>query len=503
MMEFQRQHVIASVTKTLTVIRQNIVSLIVLFVVGSGSETFSLAWIAYIGIPFLFIAGVASWYRFLYRISDEELHIKSGILVRKNMVLKKDRIQVIDISSGVLLRLFGLVRVDVQTAGSSSREARIDAVTLQRAKEIYRLLRENGENADSEQEQPATDKLRQTIKLPVKNLFIAATTSGRFGIILSVIATVYSQIQPVLEDTRIFEIVADLIPAEAGLVLFFYILVLFFLIAWFLSFMSTVLTYGNFQLELRDDEVVISRGIFEQKRITVPFHRIQAVHVKEGLLRQPLGYASVHIESAGYGDQAGSGTFVLYPLLPRKKVAQFLERVLPGYHISLDGIKPPARALRRYIFRSAIVITAVVAALYFLLDLPVWIWLFALLSIGWGWLRYRDACLSWNDEFVLVSSRFLSKQTAFIKRNRLQSVQLSASPIQRWRKLSTPVFHVASGDAGQQFQVTDIDAPVAEMLYTELEKSTIEPFLPMDAGHQPMSRIPAWSPAPQAASEMP
>src|SRR5690625_7273733 len=119
-------------------------------------------------------------------------------------------------------------------------------------------------------------------------------------------------------------------------------ILIFVVFAWFFSFASTLLTFGNFQFDIKKDELVVSRGIFETKKITVPFNRIQAIHITEGIIRQPLGYASVHLESAGYGDEQGSGSFVLMPLIKAGNILFFLEVNIPGMYLIAFAIYIPS-----------------------------------------------------------------------------------------------------------------------------------------------------------------
>jgi putative membrane protein len=235
------------------------------------------------------------------------------------------------------------------------------------------------------------------------------------------------------------------------------VIILFVVFAWLLSFFSTLFSYGNFTLYVKEKELIITRGIFEKKRVTVPFNRIQAVHVAQGMIRQPLGYASVHIESAGYGDESGTGSIVLFPLIRKEKILPFLNDVLPGYQKEMSGLSLPRRSLRRYLFRSAFFITVATAVLYYTLDLNNWIWLIPVLSLGWGWLKYRAAAIGMNGSAYILRSRTFSKTTAFLKKNRIQDVTVSQSLFQRWRNLCTIQVHVASGDRGRVFSVRDLE----------------------------------------------
>ncbi|MFO7800650.1 MAG: PH domain-containing protein, partial [Rhodohalobacter sp.] len=470
MFDFQRQHPVAAVSRAFSLIKGNLVTIIVFLVVGARSESFPFLWWIGGGFAFLLVAGVANWWRFLFKIEEGELHIKSGIFVRKNLYLSKDRVQVIDITSGVIQRLFGLVRVDIQTAGSSSREAAIDAISLDKAREINRLLRdEDSENDQSEQSEKDSESDIKEFGLPSKELLIAASTSGSFGIALSILATVFSQVEPLISESELFEYVFEVLPSQTDFVFFVTVIMIFVIFAWLLSFFSTLFSYGNFSLMVKDKEMVITRGIFEKKRVTVPYNRIQAIHVAEGMIRQPLGYSSLHLESAGYGDEKGTGSIVLFPLVKRSEVLKLLNEVVPSYQKEMDGLKLPKRALRRYLFRSTFLITAVIVPLYFWLSLNNWIWFIPALAILWGWLKYRASAVGWNDGSFIFRSRTLSKSTAFINRNRIQNITISQSPFQRWRKLCTAEIYVASGDRGKSFSVRDLEARTGIELMREMK----------------------------------
>ncbi len=479
MSEFQRQHPVAAVSRALDLIRGNFITILVFLFVGAQSETFPFLWWIGGGFAFLLILGVANWWRFLFKVEDDMLHIKSGIFVRKNLYLTKDRIQVIDITSGIIQRMFGLVRLDIQTAGSSSRQAAIDAITRDRAIEINRILRRGTQKSDTPEDEitelaQEPDEILNRFKLPHKELLIAASTSGSFGIALSIIATIFSQVEPLISESEMFEYLFNMLPSQTDTMMIISIILIFIVFAWLISFFSTLFTYGNFSLEVKENEIVVSRGIFEKKRITVPYNRIQAIHVTEGIIRQPLGYASIHLESAGYGDGKGTGSIVLFPLIRRSEILHLLNDLLPDYQKEHEGIRPPKRALRRYLFRSAFFITAATALLYWGMNFNLWIWIFPVLSVYWGWLKYQDAAAAAGDDILVLRSRRLSKSTAYIKKKRIQDATLIQSPFQRMRNLCSIQMYVASGDHGKSFRVKDLEYNDGLKLLNDVRKNGIE-----------------------------
>src|SRR5690625_4321434 len=94
---------------------------------------------------------------------------------------------------------------------------------------------ESGSESHSEDQSLNTD-ITQTIRLPNKELLIAASTSGSFGIALSLIATLLSQIEPILSNSRFYEEALRLIPAQTDGMVVVTTILIFVIFAWLISF---------------------------------------------------------------------------------------------------------------------------------------------------------------------------------------------------------------------------------------------------------------------------
>ena len=106
------------------------------------------------------------------------------------------------------------------------------------------------------------------------------------------------------------------------------------LAVWILSVAMTFLSHYNFTIELDQEDIIITRGLLEKKRVTVPLKRIQSVVVVENPFRKLFGYASVAIHSAG-GGVGQSSKINLFPIVKRDKVEAYLEEIFPD--LALGG----------------------------------------------------------------------------------------------------------------------------------------------------------------------
>ena len=476
MSEHQRQHPAAALANAFDIIRGNFITLlIIIFVGGGGSEAnFTLYWI--LGtVLVLLIWGVISWFRFEFRIQDGELQIEQGVVVRKKLYLTSDRIQVIDISAGVVQRLFGLVAVEVKTAGSSSKEAKINAISREKAEEMKRLLRKDAEAESVEQAEKATEESR-FYTLDTKDLLVAASTSGRLGVALSVVGAAFSQIEQFISEEQMIRFIETNLPNSTSTTVVLLSIAAVIVISWVFSFVSTIIKYYDFVVEVRDDELLISKGLFERTQLTIPFNRIQAVQIKEELLRQPLGYASVVIESAGYGEEQGNST-TLFPLIAKQKIYEFIDEVIPEYHADIEqSYHIPKRGLRRYLLRAFWVSLVIILLTWSTVPYGVYSWFILIPALLLGYQQYKDAAISLGEDTLVSTSRLLSKTTAIIKKYRVQASSIQQNPFQKRLQLSDFTVHVASGNQGRSFTVREVMWDDAEKIRDWLANG--------DASHQ-------------------
>ncbi|MDX6382264.1 MAG: putative rane protein [Rubrobacteraceae bacterium] len=416
--------------------------------------------------------GVLSWQATTYRVSGGAFHFKQGVLEKSERSLPLERVQSVDTVQGIVQRVFGVVEVRIETAGGRGEaEISLPALSLGAAEALRRELTSSIRQAvPGAPEEPAPAMLR---RLSVRDLLLAGLTSGQIGVAAAVVFGAWQAVDRVLPRDLVQRILEALLPRSIFAVLLF--IFAFALFAWVLAILGTVLAHAGFTLSRSADGkyLHIKRGLLERHESTVPLARIQAIKIVEGVLRQPFGLATIRVESAGFGAEEGVST-ILFPLLPRGQVGQFLRVTVPEFAAPLDQLDPlPTRAQRRYAFRSALPVL-VLAAPYAVLFFP---WGFAALLLVvpaalYGLLRYRAAGYGLDGDRLLLRFRRLARTTVVSPRGRLQSRGYSVSPFQRRKGLATLKVEVASGSGGAAFRLVDMEAEDAEELVEALSPQT-------------------------------
>jgi putative membrane protein len=464
MSEYKRQHPVAAITNVLKSLRELLVPLVIVFFIGGGgggNGFFSNPY--YLGIFFsvILIGSVVSWWRYTYRVEDNELRIEYGLFVRNKSYIPKHRIQVINVSSGILQRMFGLVSLNVQTAGGNTPGATISALTKEEAQWIKNIMSKSDDDAlndtSEESEIRREPEITPVRALSFKHLLIAGTTSASFGVALSIIGTIMAQLQYV-DDDKVLGYLEDFFKSD---VTFIFVLIAgMILISWLLSIFGTVLAYANFRISKTEKQILINRGLFEKKQITLPYTRIQAIRIQEGVLRQPFGYCALYVDSAGFGEQSGKST-VLFPLIRKSEAWDFIREVIPQYDQIGEKVRPPMRALRRYLIRTMIPIILFGGLIHYFTDFGWYV--LALLPLGGllGYMRFKAASLSLNDDAVIIRYRTLARTTAIVLRHRIQAVSAWDNWFQRKKNLKSATINIASSDTGASFSARDFEEDVA------------------------------------------
>lgn len=93
----------------------------------------------------LFVIPTFRYKNFRYKIKNNEIHVRKGIIFINTNIIPFFRIQNIDISEGFIMRKYQLATVTLSTAGGNSE---LLLINKEKAEEIKHLIKErrNSEN---------------------------------------------------------------------------------------------------------------------------------------------------------------------------------------------------------------------------------------------------------------------------------------------------------------------------------------------------------------------
>jgi putative membrane protein len=482
MSEYKRLHPISAVASFLKQLKELIIPFVLLFVLNSRGEK-SGFWdympLISMGavLVIVLVAGVIKWLRFTYRLEEGELRIEYGLFVKKKRYIPFDRIQSLNFSEGIIHRPFGLVKVKVETAGSSNpreSEAELTAILKEEALELERIIYREKRRESPEETAEGTGTLEQqppkkdnvVFKMRPGDIWVLAATSGGIGVILSGVAVFFSQFSEFIPYEAVFDEI--MVFVKSGIVIIAVLVFVFLLLAWILSVGWTFVVYGDFKIRMNEDNIVITRGLLEKKQVTVPLNRVQGIRVVENPVRQLLGYCTVVIENAGGSVlEKDSSTIKLIPVVKKKRVSALLQNIFPDYELAEDFQRLPKRALRKYIIRAVdwVIIPVVILSIMFW-PLGLFSLLLAIPFTILGFFQYRAGGWKISGNQLSLQYRGVLKHTAYMKKSRVQSLDSTVSWFQSKRDLSSISATLKSGQTGYTSEVKDLEVEDAAEIYS-------------------------------------
>ncbi|MDQ5832903.1 MAG: PH domain-containing protein, partial [Actinomycetota bacterium] len=320
-------------------IREAFIGLVVVIVLGAGglSAIGALA-LALVGVIVAGVAGYLRWNSTFYEVQGGSLRFRSGILSPDETSVPLGRIGALDSTQGPIQRLFGVLALQVQTAGGGSEgEIVLRAMSSADAHQL---------RAAAGLPDPVTSDLPEwRLRLPA--LLATALTAPQFGVVLPLLAG-----SAAFLDDLLGEGLRDRLPDEPGEIALAAVALTG--AAWLLSFAGALIAFAGFTAARDDNRLRIRRGVLSRRAASLPLARVHAVEVVEGLVRRPFGLATVRIQTAGYRDEQAAAQTLL-PLVRVADIDRVLGELVPALSGGLGELqRPPPRAARRYALPEAL-----------------------------------------------------------------------------------------------------------------------------------------------------
>ena len=284
----------------------------------------------------LFVAGFwFSWRMHTFRITDETVEVRSGILFRTNRRGRLDRIQGINVVRPLFPRLFGAARLEISVAGNDGN-VKLDYLSSANADSLRReiLRRASGtkqvadavaapasagsfvEQRVSELMAPELDpSLAPVSVVTMHPLRLFASTILSTGFLFFIVLLTGGLVAAALsrELLAFFGIVPALLGIGSYLV-------------------NRIVKSLRYSIAATPDGVRVGYGLLSTSNETLPPGRIHSVAVRQNLFWRPADWWEVQVNRASQSSAqgaAGQRNTTILPVGSRADVIKVLELVLP------------------------------------------------------------------------------------------------------------------------------------------------------------------------------
>jgi putative membrane protein len=453
-------------------------------VAGSSQGQGGLWTLAGAGVTVVF--GLLRWFTTGYRVSEDRLQIRRGVLQRRVVGVPLDRVRTVDIAAPAMHRVFGVVRVTIGTGQSDRKkddDLRLDGLSAADAAALRDELlhrRTSTLAADAPDRELARARASWIVYGPF-------TLSGlvTVGVVAGFAWRIISEAH--IDPARLYAQngLADLVQAHRWIE--FVVLPAAALVA--VTGASTVgyaLAFWNFRLvRTAGGSLQVTRGLIATRSTTIEERRLRGVEISEPLLlRAARGARCIAIATGlRVGRGAERGGSLLLPPAPREEARRVAAEVLRAREpVTVELARHGPRARRRRYTRLLAVCLPAVAALvllWALIGLPAWTWQLSLALLLFGAAlaedRYRSLGHALAGRTLVTRWGSLVRRRCALACDGIIGWNLDQSFFQRRAGLATLVATTAAGR--QQYRVQDVPVGEALRLADEAVPDLLTPFL--------------------------
>jgi len=441
---------------------------------GSGRSGKVLLLVAAVLVLTLVLSFFQIWF-FRFFIEHSELQVRKGVLKKEKISVPLANIQGVQIEESFLHRIFGIVKLSVDTAGSSKTEITIEALKRPMAEALRQALLQHDRSfteevpAGMQEKAPVSRTLLRLSHYDLLRLSITANHLETFVLIIAFAFSIYDDLRPLANRM----LPGEEVIAQAGLLAVMMMNVLGTAGTFIVSTIRVLLRYYGYEMLQNDKGFALRFGLFNRRQRAVGYEKIQFLRWRANWLRRPLGLWILELAAVGENEMKQKQQNDV-PLTALQQVHPIAE----PYHSVPDVAGHPFLRIKPvYVSRMLLMI----GIFPLLLALPPAIWwkgTGGLLLLLWplfvgirAWLRQRKfRCWLLPDAF-LIRHGLLGEAFTLLKWYKIQVVEIAQSPYQRAHGMATLKLHTAAEVIPVYWIDLDTARRIADYAAYEVERS--------------------------------
>jgi putative membrane protein len=402
------------------------------------------------------LIAVLNYWFFRFQLTDDSILIRQGILKKKQLDIKFDRVQGINTAQNIVFRILGLVTVNFDTAGSSGDEGNLPAVPGSFAESLRarigtpKTLPEDGEDA------AVSDPL---VRLDWRDMIHIGLADRRVYVMLALIAPLIEQMGETrvnLAENYIKAAAQDTISIGIGVFALTVTAIVVGIIVMFtlISIGAAFLRYHNFELFLEGSTLRSTGGLLTRHEHSMDLGKIQTLRLTQGLIMRGLNFYRLIARQARSSQKNSSSKNFVIPRVSAVQADHLRELLLApeGDELIQIPVSDRFNSISPYYMRSRILVNALVpvalatllltitgniATLLFMLWIP--------LSMPFVYLAWRHAGYHYDDQGFVRRSGIIGFRSVALLYRKVQRVTVTQSRYQRNKELATLRVYMASG----------------------------------------------------------
>ena len=429
------------------------------------------------------VTAIARYLAFRYCITEHAVLIRDGVFHKKQLDIRYERVQAVNTTRGPLDRLFGLVNVSFDTAGSSGEEGQLPAVPMRLAEQLRERINRTPK-APAAEDAAGPDR-RTLLRLGAGDMVRIGVSSGRVFLVLALLGPLSEaldlELHERLEETAVMEALGAGEPwGMPTPVLWLTAAAALVLVLFAAAVVAAFLRHHRYELSADAQVLHSTGGLLTRHEHAVDKKKIQSLVATQNPVLRLFRRYRLRLRQAASGRGGGAKAFIVplcapgeLPVLEREVFADEFAR------LTLDPRAAVFRRISPYYLRSRTALFGAAPALTACVVLFPLLGPAAFGALLWIPLAGGAAYQVWRRLGVLVTRDGLALRSGFVGfrisahlHRKVQKVTLHQSPFQRRRGLATLHLYLAAGSVSVPFIERAYAERLRDYVLWRLETST-------------------------------
>jgi len=401
---------------------------------------------------------IAAFFKYFFYISGEKLVVEKGVFKRSILEIPFDRIQSINFEQNLIHRLFGVVKLHMDTAGSATSELELSALDRTVAKQLSGIIlsvkKKRDTPNDTISDNPGQESSNLIFRLGLGQLLKVGVTENHIrsgGIIFFFIFYIYESLEEVgvniMEKGEQYIPVAKQLAQSAIVVLV--LAILFMVVAFFISIFRTVLNYYDLKMKRDGQGFVVESGLLNRREKAAKDVKVQLIKSAQNWLQKWSGIHELVLKQASSVAVSDARSI--------KVVGLSAEDIKSTWYYILGRSFSELAVLKSegvefyYLYRRLFYITLLFVPLSLLCyfstrwDLLIILILAFGLSLRSAWLAYRKKKFAIGNNIIKLEGGVFGNNTRLLEVHKVQSLRIEETYFQTRRGLASINIQTASG----------------------------------------------------------
>lgn len=391
---------------------------------------------------------------------NEEFIISKGILNKTRIAIPLDKIQQVNINQSLIQKIIGVHALEVDTAGSSGKEATIRAIRHDLALALKERLLETGyapQLAEAGPTAASAETNRPFIQISLTSLLKTGITSNyarSFALLIAFVATTFQYIEDYIEVAGYDEDPLDeYINPKVMLRFIAVIIVGIIIITLVINLVRTIFRYFDYRITKQHDSLLLSYGLINTKNTILRPRKVQIVAIARNYFQKKLNINDLRIRQASgvdsSSDKAQQQTAIEIPGCNDKEKDALLNFLLGSIPEKGVIIKPNIRKIIIESVKFLVIPLGVFCCFaFFLPELCEYMLLVPAYMLFVGLLIYfafRHNRLFVTEDFIIKQSGAWDISREYIAPHKIQSVSITQFFWHKSADIGIVSLHTAGG----------------------------------------------------------